>query len=200
MNFIYTLYVLDTETTSLNHDKQDIIEFSAYRINDQEQRTWQMKALSPEYITEDALRVNGHKLEDITHQTKYGRETYLEPTKALAEIENWMMHDMAPPEERVLIAHNAMFDLLALRKLWEKCGNIDSFPFGNRPLIIDTRQLEIFLDLVKEKRSEYYNLGSLVNKYKISKEKAHTAAGDVLMTKDLILHHLELFNKLLLKK
>jgi hypothetical protein len=62
---------------------------------------------------------------------------------------------------------------------------------------IDTLQLEIFLDIAKEKKSDYYNLNSLVSKYKINKEKSHTAAGDTLMTKDLVLHHLNQINKLI---
>jgi DNA polymerase III epsilon subunit-like protein len=195
MSYIYSLYVIDTETTSLDHDRQDIIEFSAYRMNDNIQKTWRIKATNAEFITEDALRVNGHKREDILHQTQYGREMYGEPSRVLAEIENWMMSDGFMPNERVFIAHNAIFDLLALRNFWKRHGAIDTFPFGDRPLIIDTRQIEIFSDVATNSKTEYYNLGYLVEKYKIGKEKAHTAAGDVLMTKDLVLHHLKKFGK-----
>src|ERR1700681_4004762 len=100
MNFSF--YVTDIETTGLDSRLHDVIELSLYRLGSDDesaQKTWCIKALTPETYEPIALRINGHKLEDISHQTKEGRERYLEPTKALVEIENWMADDGLPAEK-----------------------------------------------------------------------------------------------------
>ena len=87
----FVIYVVDTETTGFDDRLNDIIEISMYRLNDDSQKTWCLKPLNNDTITAGALRVNGHKLEDLKHETKLGRETYLSPDKVLVDIENWMM-------------------------------------------------------------------------------------------------------------
>ena len=71
MNEGYVLYVIDTETTGLDAEKNDVIEASFCRLNflsenvDREQKTWLFKALNPDTIEAEALAINGHKREDI---------------------------------------------------------------------------------------------------------------------------------------
>jgi len=181
----FQLYCLDTETTGLDYQKHSIIELSIFRFSDESQRTWCLQPKSFD-IEKDALRINHHKLDDLKHLTKFGRETYLDPKKALPEIENWFMEDGSAPEDRVLVAQNASYDLSFIMEFWKREGAQETFPFGNRPLILDTRQIALFLDLVFDRREEYYSLGTLIQRYGIKNTKAHTAAADTLATKLLL--------------
>lgn len=190
MSFKFELYFADTETTGLDQAKNDIIELSIYRLSDDTQRTWCMKPKNYESISTDALRVNGHKLEDLKHQTKFGQETYLEPSKVIPDIENWFLSDGMSSEDRVLIGQNARFDLGFLQDLWQREGCKDTFPFGSRPFTLDTREIALFLDLIQGTRSQYYNLGSLVERFKVKKEKSHRADSDTRMTKEVFMAQL----------
>jgi DNA polymerase III epsilon subunit-like protein len=192
MSFKFELYFADTETTGLDQAKNDIIELSIYRLSDDTQRTWCIKPKNYESIQPDALRVNGHKLEDLKHATKFGEETYLDASKVIPDIENWFLLDGVSSEDRILIGQNPRFDLGFLQELWVREGCKDTFPFGSRPFTIDTRELTLFLDLVQGTRNQYYNLGSLVEKYKVKKEKSHRADSDTRMTKEVFMAQLKL--------
>ena len=194
----FGLYVLDTETTGLDSSLHDVIELSIYRLNDDEQRTWLIKSVNHNTITPEALKVNNHKLEDITHKTEFGRTTYLDPKVVLPEIERWMLSDLFPSEDRILIAQNALFDLSFLQELWKRNNAEDNFPFGRKPFVLDTRQIEILFDLVNNTRQDYYSLSSLVEKYGVKKEKAHRAADDTRMCKDVFIKQLERFKNTIL--
>jgi DNA polymerase III alpha subunit (gram-positive type) len=188
----FIIYVADTETTGLDPAHNEIIEISFYRLFDNSQRTWCLKPSNYESIQPDALRINGHKLDDLKHLTKHGRDTYQHPTSAIVEIENWMTDDGAAAEDRILVGQNPSFDIEFMQNLWIKQNSAETFPFGRRPFLIDTRQIALFLDLVKSERSEFYNLGSLVEKYGVRREKAHRADSDTRMTKDLFLAQVEI--------
>jgi DNA polymerase III epsilon subunit-like protein len=192
MAFKFELYFADTETTGLDHLKNEIIELSIYRLSDDSQRTWCLRPTKYDTIQPDALRVNGHKLEDLKHQTAFGKETYLEPNKVIPDIENWFLNDGMSAEDRILIGQNPRFDLAFLQDLWIQQGAKDTFPFGNRPFTVDTRELSVFLDLCFNTRNQYYNLGSLVERYKVKKEKAHAAAADTRMCRDVFMAQLKL--------
>lgn len=195
MSFKFELYFADTETTGLDPIKNDIVELSIYRLSDDTQRTWCMKPKNYESISLDALRVNNHKLEDLKHTTKFGQETYMEPCKVIPLIENWLLEDGVSSEDRILVGQNPIFDLNFMQKLWENEGSKETFPFGSRPFVIDTRQVALFLDLVEGTRHDYYNLGSLIKKYGIKNTKAHTAAADTLATKELFMSQLDYVQK-----
>lgn len=196
MNF--TFYVADIETTGLDSHKHDVIELSLYRLGaDPElaQKTWCFKPLTPDTIEMAALRINGHKLEDLLHQTKEGRERYQDPNTSLVEIENWIADDGKPAESRFLIGQNVSFDKDRLEQLWIKCNSKDSFPFGRR--YIDTMVIELFLDYCKGQFAEGYSLSSFAKKYGIKNEKAHSAAADVKATKEVFEKQVEFFKKAL---
>lgn len=181
----FVLYVADTETTGLKKEKHEIIELSILRINDNTQRTWYIQPKNFDTIEADALRINGHKLEDLKHQTQYGRDTYKPAEKVISEIENWMMEDFSTPNDRILIGQNPSFDVEFLKKFWENLGQIDTFPFGKKPLVLDTRQIALLIDLAEGTRREYYNLSSLASDFGVKKEKAHRADADTRMTAEL---------------
>jgi DNA polymerase III epsilon subunit-like protein len=186
----FILYCLDVETTNLSHLTGDIIELSIYRLSDDSQKTWFIKPKNYDAIEPDALRINGHKLEDLKLLTKYGQETYQDPAKVIVEIENWMLEDMGSTDDRILIGQNPIFDLQFMQKLWDENNCKETFPLGKRPFVLDTRQVQLFIDLVNNTRQEYYNLGSLVERWGVKKEKAHRADADTRMTKDVLLAQL----------
>lgn len=186
----FNLYILDTETTGFDPVEQDIIELSVYRLSDNTQKTWCLKPFRIDTIDAGALRINGHKLEDLKHETKYGRETYLSPEKVIVEIENYMMEDGNTSEGRILIGQNPSFDKNFMEHLWKKCKSYGTFPFGRK--MIDTIQLVLMMDLVKGVRRQGYSLSALVGDFGVKKEKSHTASGDTKMTKDLYLKLIKL--------
>lgn len=191
----YVLYVADCETTGLDSRLHDVIELSLLRLNDGEQKTWWLKPTNPENIDLGALRVNGHKLEDLRHETKAGRERYLDAGGVLVEIENWVANDGMPAEQRILVGQNVSFDRERFEQLWTKNEAKDTFPFGRK--IMDTMQIEIFLDWCQGSMAEGYSLSNLVKKYGVKNEKAHSAEADVKATKEVFEKQVDFFKKVL---
>ena len=196
LNSMYISYCIDTETTGTDENRNEIIELCIWRLGDAESKTWCLKPLSPENIEDEALRINGHLLEDILWKTQKGKETYRLPKEVLPEIEMWIMEDGAAAEERVFIGQNPDFDYRFMLELWKKHGSEDNFPFGywiegkngsrrNQGYIIDTMQLARLIDVCTGKKRARYGLGALVKGFSITKAQTHRAAGDVKMTKEL---------------
>lgn len=184
----YVIYVVDTETTGLER-KHDVIECSFYRLSDDTQKTWFLKPFDVSTADAAALKINGHKLEDISHQTSYGKETYKDPKSTLIEIENWILDDGFKSEKRILCGQNIAFDKEHLLNTWEKAGSRETFPFGRR--LIDTMSIEFVMDLAKGQMAEGYSLKNLTKKYGIKNEKAHTAEADTKATKEVFLKQIE---------
>jgi DNA polymerase III epsilon subunit-like protein len=195
MDYPFQIYVADTETTGLDYLKNEICELSMYHLNQDRQKTWFLKIEHPENAQADALRINGHKLEDISHKTAEGKSKYKDPSDVIVDVENWMLEDMASPAEKILCGQNITFDENFLVALWKNKNSYDTYPFGNRPFLLDTRQIELFINLVSGKREDFYNLNSLIKKYGIKNSKAHTAEADTLATKELLLAQLNVFKK-----
>lgn len=196
----YSFYVTDIETTGLESHVHDVIELSMYRLgdtSDNAQKTWCFKPLNPDHVEAAALRINGHKLEDLLHKTKEGRDRYLDPNVALVDVENWMAEDGLPAEKRFLIGQNIAFDKERLEQLWIKCNSKDSFPVGRR--VMDTMVLELFFDFCKGEFAEGYSLNNIIKKYGIKNEKAHSAAADVKATKEVFEKQVAFFKSLLAK-
>lgn len=192
----YELYAIDTETNGLSPVDHSPIEISIIRISTNEQRTWLLKPIDVEKTQPDALRINGHKLEDLKGLTKEGREKYIDPNKILIEIENWLLEDMSTAMSRLIVGHNSPFDRSMLIELWRKCNSSGTFPFNNRHSM-DTMQIELVSDLVKGAFSETgYSLNSLCKKYGIVNSKAHSASADILATTELFKKQIEYFGNL----
>ena len=194
----YIIYVGDTETTGMDYKIHDVIEISLCRFSldspdNRDQRTWFLKAQNPMTIQEEALKINGHKREDIIHFTKAGKEKYLEPSDVVLDIENWIMEDDVSVMDRILTGQNIEFDVRMLKELWKRVDASDTFPWdvdkGKRTL--DTQQICNFIDLCTGRRRRYTNLATLVKAFGIKKRKAHRAEDDVAMTTDLLVKMLE---------
>lgn len=191
----YAFYSVDCETTNLSCVIGDIIELSIIRMNDGEQKTWFLKPLNEKGIDPGALRVNGAKLEDLLHQTQFGRDTYQDPNKVIVEVENWLGEDGVSSEKRFLCGQNVYFDKSMMEQLWIKCEAKDSFPFGRR--VLDSMIVELFMDYAKGSFAEGYSLNNLTKKYGVKNEKAHSAAADTLAAKEVLEKQVAYFKKLL---
>lgn len=191
----YKLYFVDCETDGLDSIKNSIIEVSILRMEDEEQKTWCIRPFNIDNIELGALRKNGHKIEDLKGETPYGRLTYRNPSEVIVEIENWIMMDNVPAEDRILGGHNTSFDKAFLEQLWLKCNSKDTFPFGRRYL--DTMIIQLFWDYCKNEFAEGYSLANLVKRYSVKNEKSHTAASDTKATKEVFVKQIELFRKIL---
>ncbi len=196
-NQSFVLYVIDTETTGLDHTQHEIIEISLCRLQHlkngeyaDEQKTWRVKATNPKAISDEALKVNGHKREDILGISKYGRETYKDPKEVIDEIEMWMMEDNVSSVDRIFVGQNPNFDLGMMTAMWTRQGkSLEDFPFscerGNR--MLDTKMIVTLFDACTGKRRQHYGLGKLIKACGVKRDKAHSADGDVRMTRDLLL-------------
>lgn len=193
MSYIYCPYVCDTETTGLDLIKNEIIELSLYRLTTDEQKTWFIKPKNIESISSEALRINGHKFEDITWKTSYGRETYKEQSEVIIDIENWLMADDLPSEKRIFVAFNVAFDYPRLQLLWNRNNSDDSFPFGRRS--VDPMSIAFFQDWACKNLAEGYSLANLTKRFKIKNEKAHSAEADTKATADVFKCQLEEYVK-----
>lgn len=195
----YAMYVLDTETSAISFVDGDVIELSITRVSDKVNKTWWIKPTNFSGIDPGALRINGHLLEDITWKTEVGRKKYREAKDVIVEVENFLMEDDLPKENRILVAHNAAFDKGHLEFLWKKCGSEDTFPFGRR--LIDTSALEFFLDLCtdEDNMAQGYALHNLCKKYGVKNEKSHSAEADAKALAECFEKQIDNFKKVLKK-
>lgn len=196
----YVIYFCDTETTGLKIEC-DIIELCFIRLilqddgnYKEEEKTWLLKCVSPQYIEDQALKINGHDRQHILWMTKYGKENYLEPEKAVSEIEQWIAEDDVSGLDRVWVGQNSKFDIDRVIELFKRNGRTkpEDFPFdfGNGNRIIDTKMLVCLFDMITGRRRKSYSLGQLIKSCKIKKEKSeqlHSAAVDTKLTKNLLL-------------
>lgn len=190
------IYITDVESTGKDSSIHDIIELAVIRLVEQtdgsyseEEKHWLVKATNPKTIEDEALKVNGHKREDILWLTKFGKENYRLPEDVLQELDDWIMTDEVSSIDRIFAGQNPLFDLGFWKELYLRCQrNPDDFPFlvNNNNRVLDTKQLVLFIDTLTGIRRRYYNLGSFIKAFSIKKEKAHTALGDTRMTKNLL--------------
>lgn len=194
MSDSYVIYVIDTETTGFDPVNNDIIELSALRLMKdgsefkREQKTWYIKPVNIRNISDEALKVNGHKKEDILGETREGKEKYLELKDVVSDFELWIMEDCMSSMDRIFAGHNPIFDVNFMKASWAKANSESTFPFdltaNNR--ILDTKQLVIFVDICTGKRRSRYNLSEVVKCFDIKKGKAHRADEDTRMTADFL--------------
>lgn len=193
----FEIYVADVESTGLDKNLHDIIEVSISRLSNDAQKTWFIKPLNIDTINKESLHVNGYLYEDVIGDTEHGRKTFLPATEVLPDIEAWLMEDNLTSSDRILAGQNIMgFDKGMLEAFWKKCNAFETYPF-NIKYLLDTFQIEFFLDYVMNIDSEGYSLHNLCKKYGVKNEKSHTAAADVKATKEILIKQVEnLRNKL----
>lgn len=190
-----SIFVVDTETTSLSPNVGDIIEISIIRTSDMEQKTWHLKPTRIDGIEDSALKVNGVNKDDLLWKTKEGKEKYRLVENVLPEIENFIADDGSKINDRILAGQNVKFDEEWLKTTWERAGCKDSYPFSGYGMLIDTKCLALFFDWINGENNESYSLKNLIKKYGIEKKKLHAACDDVRMTYELLMKFAEKVRK-----
>lgn len=107
-------YVLDTETTGLSKDNNEINQISILRVSDGFQRTINIKVRWPESASKEALNVQGITREDLSRG--------IESIEAIYQVNDFFEEDGKTSEHRCIVAHNAAFDRKFCHATWERDG------------------------------------------------------------------------------
>jgi len=107
-------YVIDTETTGLKADYNEMTEIGIIRCTDRVQLWRQIKCIYPERANFDALAITKKTMADL--ERGYDREA------VVAECEKFFTEDTLTPAHRCIVAHNAAFDRRFLHALWASVG------------------------------------------------------------------------------
>ncbi|MDI1323809.1 MAG: 3'-5' exonuclease [Algoriphagus sp.] len=164
--------VLDTETTGLNPAEDFILSFGAVKIS---QMTIQVSTAVEWYPVSPK---NGKATAAI-----HG----LLESKTPVQIADFVPNLLSYLGSSILVGHHLGFDLEMLLKTCKPFG-LEDFP---NPCI-DTMNLAIRLEHGPNAdrhqiKSEEYGLDSLCDRYGITKDDRHTAAGDAFLTAQLLL-------------
>lgn len=111
-------YVIDTETTGLKVNYNEMTEIGIIRVIDRVQLWRQIKCERPETANFDALAITKKTLADL--EKGYDKED------VVIECDKFFNEDGLTPGHRCIVAHNAPFDRRFLQALWASCGK--SFP------------------------------------------------------------------------
>jgi len=107
-------YVIDTETTGLKADYNEMTEIGIIRCTDRVQLWRQIKCIYPERANFDALAITKKTMADL--ERGYDREA------VVTECEKFFSEDGLTPAHRCIVAHNAPFDRRFLHALWGAVG------------------------------------------------------------------------------
>jgi DNA polymerase III alpha subunit (gram-positive type) len=92
-----------------------------------------------------------------------------------------------------MLGHNVLFDRKMMDMLWIRSNSFETFPFGRK--MLDTMQIQFFMDLCSNQMQDSYSLKNLNKLYGIKNEKAHTAESDTQATAELFKKQIEKFTK-----
>jgi DNA polymerase III epsilon subunit-like protein len=166
----HNLAFIDTETTGLNPDYHEIIEFACViarqtpregqgpKIEIIEEFELKIKPEHLERAEEQALRVNGYNEADWLFA--------IDPKKAFEFIAKKV-------EGCNMVSHNITFDHGFVTKSFERYGIENTFHFHK----IDTISMA-FARLYDVKQAERFSLKALCELFKVENAKAHTALAD----------------------
>ncbi|TDQ17336.1 DNA polymerase-3 subunit epsilon [Algoriphagus boseongensis] len=169
--------VLDTETSGLNPEKDQILSFGAVKI-------WNLKIMVSESLELYPMTNTGFESSAKIHGM-VGAESRIDLEEFGRELLQFLGNG-------ILVGHHIGFDLEMLLKSLTPFG-LDRFP---NP-VIDTLNLAIRLEHGpmadwNQINQNDYSLDRLCTKFGIEPDDRHTAAGDALLTA-------QLFQKLLFK-
>jgi DNA polymerase III alpha subunit (gram-positive type) len=107
-------YILDTETTGLRADYNEITEISIIRVDTKQQLFRNVKAMYPERASWDALK--------ITRKTRESLKTGDKMSDVIKACNDFFDLDGSSPASRIIVGHNIGFDRRFLHSAWEEYG------------------------------------------------------------------------------
>jgi DNA polymerase III alpha subunit (gram-positive type) len=164
-------YVLDTETSGLSTDKNEVFQISIIRADNKNILNKFIKCEHPETASPQALQVTGATLEDLVKG---------EPKESVVDFCNdFFSKDEGTAENRCVIAHNASFDRRFCHALWAKCNKV--FPAN---LWLDTIPYTKEYARIKSLNEKSFTLDNALRMLEIKKiaGQAHTADNDAKNT------------------
>lgn len=172
--------VLDTETSGLNSQKDQILSFGAVKII----RKSIVISSAVEWYPE--IEVKGERAATIHGLVKTSNQ--LEHSIFMKKITDYL-------GGAILVGHHVGFDLEMLLQLGRRFG-LDTFPNS----VIDTQNFALRLEQGPQAdfgqfRPEEYSLDRVCERYNIPLEDRHTASGDAFLTAQLFLKLLQLAQK-----
>ncbi len=172
-NFCDGIVVLDTETSGLSFTNDEIIEFSAVRLE------WQNGILTPvAEIDEFVRRIGDRQLDPkIVELTGITDEMLREDGISKQEICEILAHILKPGT--LICAYNAQFDLLFLYHLLSR--------YGDARILKDQPKLDL-LTVYKDRRSYPHKLCNAIESYNLQDKvcNSHRAIDDVLATVEVM--------------
>lgn len=107
-------YIIDTETTGLSVDKNEITEISIIRCSDRIQINKMVKCEHPETAHPGALAITNKSYADLLNGDS--------KEETVENIDNFLAQDGSTPEHRCFVAHSASFDKRFCHAFWDKCS------------------------------------------------------------------------------
>ena len=166
--------IFDTETTGLDPKKAQLLSLGAVEVHQETirvDRSLELTAFAPHTEIRDQVAIHGITRQDLR--------------QGVDEVE-MMKHWFGFIGNAVLVAHHTAFDLAMLNQISQKL-----FRIKHKNISLDTahlaRRLEHGTTLPEYIKAEDYSLDRLCERYAILPEDRHTAAGDALITAQLLL-------------
>ncbi|EPR65866.1 3'-5' exonuclease [Cyclobacterium qasimii] len=169
--------VLDTETTGLDVRKDYVLSYGAVQVSNNRMRISESKEfyMRPKKRSKEAVKVHG-----------------LIQVRPYISREQLIRSFLEDASNKILVGHHLGFDLAMLEKLGKTLG----LKKIKQPSL-DTFELAVRLEVGKYHNpnsiaAQDYSLDKLCERYQISLDDRHTAAGDALLTAQLLLKLLKL--------
>ncbi|HLT08401.1 MAG TPA: 3'-5' exonuclease [Cyclobacteriaceae bacterium] len=164
--------VLDTETTGLNSKHDELVSYGSIQVKE---GIILVKSVKEYYLQSSKQSKEAIKVHGIVKQEGFTRpEVFVK--EMLEEI-----------KDTIVVAHHAGFDKAMLEKAAK--------PYGLKRIlnpVVDTYALAVRLEIGKNYNPRLvhrtdYSLDKLCERYHISLDDRHTAAGDAFLTAQLLL-------------
>ena len=172
------LVVFDTEYTSLEFDKSELLEIGLVKL----------KAKTFEVMAEDDIKIRPTHIETADQASLevvgYDKEEWEREAMDLRlALEKFLSYT----DQCVLVAHNLPADWMMIRRAVEEVGLKENFYYKG----IDTFSLA-FAKLANEPDFERYSLGELTKYFGVDEGQKHRAIDDARATAEVFKHLINL--------
>ena len=190
------LLFLDTETTGLNPEKHGLIQVAGIiEIDGVEKERFDLhcQIFDEQVVDPKALKVNGHTLEQI--------KKYPEPTKTHAEFKAILekyVDKYDKSDKFYIVGQNIPFDYGLLDKWFKNCGDDYLYSYINYDKV-DLVALTAAFKVAGIHDFENVKLETVAKKFGIE-FKAHDAAADIDVTRQVFYRYVDEIKDKVLKK